>query len=700
MPKLENKDISGFTKKIDDFPKKKEISPNAKSKNNSNNSNNLIISTNLTMPLKDNSYANVSSTQNITHNNSSNFNLITYNNDNNHNDENVSQSNLIRNNSPCEKLESNPTINEQFINTFDNRNKTLSKKLNNRTNSISSSHQSITEKNQINKNKYKNPNQNSDINQLASTNQSHIKNPPQPSKKKVISKFYRSYTFNFADKHDLPDESPDKKYKKDNEQKKTSNNNLNVYNNNHKYNKLNRNNTNINNDMRNISNNYNSSNKNNFGYLRKSTFFNNSDLLSQEASTTQRSSLGDFFLSEETLMLRQPAKSTYEAYINKYDQNKDKIIPYYILLNNKMMLYFKNEGKNRFRGLHYLSDANAKASYDKTQTIISNGLKYFYINLSIKGSVKWFVSKTEFEMRKWFEVLKKTINPHKSRQLKDYYLIKETLCEGKYGVVKRCVNKKTKQEVSIKIINMKSLGNDPKKAELIYKELEILRHCNHKSILKYIDHFIENNIEQDKSYVHIVLEYLSGGDLAQFINKYGIMHESRIISLAWDIAKGLEYLHKLGIIHRDIKPENIVFDSMQKPRIVDFGLSQIVCYNEFLTEPYGTYFYASPEIHNKTKYNKATDIWSFGILLYYILTGEYPFERNNGHKEQAHFIICDLEQEFDLERNINFANASRPLKDLISKCLRKNIQQRCSIEEVVQNEVFKKFNGFKSTYNY
>jgi len=475
-------------------------------------------------------------------------------------------------------------------------------------------------------------------------NEHKIHNNPR-NKKKVITKFYRSYTFNFE---------------KSNFERSSHHSNLNKA-------ELSRKNSNDN-------------------YLRK-----DSDYTRNNYSPSCNGSQNDCFINDESLRLKQAQKFTYKAFINKYNEKKDKIIKYYIVLNNKMMLYFKNDCKTQFRGLHYLSDAYSTVHYDKTQSIISGSIKYYYLNLTIKGSVKWFVSKNEFEMRKWYEVLKKTINPHKSRQIKDYYILKETICEGKYGVVKRCINKKTKQEVSIKLINMKNLG-DPKKTDLIFKEIEILRHCNNSSILNYIDHFIENNPEQNKSYIYIVMEYLNGGDLANFVIKNGCLQESKVLSIAWDIAKGLEYLHKLGIVHRDIKPENIVFDSMQKPRIVDFGLSQIISFNEFLDESYGTYFYASPEIHNKMKYNKATDIWSFGILLYYILTSDLPFDKT---KDQTHLIICDQDNEFFLENNINFYNSSTFLKDLIKCCLKKNMNERLTIEGVIKHQAFQKYNGLK-----
>jgi len=408
-------------------------------------------------------------------------------------------------------------------------------------------------------------------------------------------------------------------------------------------------------------------------------------------------SQSNHLINEDPLGLKNVSKGSYENFILKYNQKKDKIFKYYIILNNKMMLYFKNSCKTKYRGLHYLSDSFVEVSFDKTKFINSNGIRYFFIQLKIKESTKTFISKNEFEIRKWFEVLKKTINPHKSRQIKDFYSMREKICEGKYGVVKRAFKKNCKDELAIKIINLDCLEN-PKQREFFEKEIEILQHCNHDKILKYKDYFIEDNIhlKGKHSYIYIVMEYLSGGNLAQLIKKNGPLYESNVISIAWEIAKGLDYLHKIGIVHRDIKPENIVFDSNHKLRIVDFGLSQIISFGEYLNESYGTFYYASPEIHRKTKHDKSTDIWSFGILLYYILTLDFPFDRDI---ENAHIIIGDLDNEFDLYRNINFTNASTPLKDLIKGCLRKKMEERLKIEHILQHKVFFKINDNKERKN-
>ena len=367
------------------------------------------------------------------------------------------------------------------------------------------------------------------------------------------------------------------------------------------------------------------------------------------------------------LSFNQKKKFTYESHINKYDIKKDKIIKYYLVLNQKMMLYFKDEKKMKYRGLHYLSDINTEVFYKK----------------------KYFVSVNEFEIRKWFELLKRTINPHKSRNLKEFYNLKESLSEGKYGLVKRAINIKTKEVVSIKIIGRKNLIDD-KKLKEDKQEIEILMHCNHCGIVRFIDYFEEDNKEKNKNYIYIVMEHLSGGDLASHILKNGPLPEKKMVSISWNIAKSIEYLHKLGIVHRDIKPENIVLDSKNNPKIIDFGLSKIIPHDGFLQESFGTFYYASPEIHNKTKYNKSTDIWSFGVLMFFILTGDFPFPKN---KEKALSSIIDLENEFEFD-NYNFNSSPFELKSLIKRCLTKDYKKRIEIKEIINDRVFEKYNNF------
>ncbi|OHS97566.1 CAMK family protein kinase [Tritrichomonas foetus] len=116
----------------------------------------------------------------------------------------------------------------------------------------------------------------------------------------------------------------------------------------------------------------------------------------------------------------------------------------------------------------------------------------------------------------------------------------------------------------------------------------------------------------------ILLEYCPT-NLKQMIKKF---HENEIDNLISEIISGMSYLHSRGIIHRDLKPENILIDSSKHVKICDFGLSTLL--NEHThthTQGVGTLSYMSPELlNNDVHYTEKVDIYSFGIVVYFILT--------------------------------------------------------------------------------
>ena len=383
------------------------------------NRNFPIVTTNLTLCTQNNSTGrNGISNKNMNQDDVNFKNLINVNNSNfdeNNNESNnnnwESLSKLVKKNSYASVKKKKPSIiKEEFIYSINNknRNRKKSKKFGIRTKSITRENKSIdnynfdsniSNNNNIqNKNSCKNLEDSKEAEYVS--DQSQIENALQPNKRRVISKFYRSSTFNFTEKPDLNKKISENPFAQPS--KKSSKNNLSVLSTN--YNNSNNNNNNLNIHNQNNIYNYNS-NSNNLGFFRKNSFFNTSTDFNNnynnnnDPNPTNRGSQNERFLSDQSLMFKQPSEGTYEAFIYKYDQKKEKIIPNFILLNSKMILYLKSDCKSSFRGRHYLSDVFAKVTYDKTQNIISNGIRYFYINLNIKGLVKWFVSKTEFEMR-------------------------------------------------------------------------------------------------------------------------------------------------------------------------------------------------------------------------------------------------------------------------------------------------------------
>ena len=110
--------------------------------------------------------------------------------------------------------------------------------------------------------------------------------------------------------------------------------------------------------------------------------------------------------------------------------------------------------------------------------------------------------------------------------------------------------------------------------------------------------------------------------------EFEVLEEARAKHLAWRIASGLKHLHEKRIVHRDLKPENILLTGLSEdsnPVIGDFGHSTILQDGEQETKLCGTRGYVAPEILQCKPYSLPVDIWSFGIMLYALVEGEFPF---------------------------------------------------------------------------
>ena len=158
--------------------------------------------------------------------------------------------------------------------------------------------------------------------------------------------------------------------------------------------------------------------------------------------------------------------------------------------------------------------------------------------------------------------------------------------------------------------------------ERISREIEILKSISHPNI---------SQLYESNSTIHnfyLVMEYLEGGDLCDFINKNICLNEHIACHFFRQLISAIEYLYEMGITHRDIKPENILLDSSQNNiKLIDFGLSNYCAEKELLQSACGSPCFASPEMLSGNPYNGiTTDIWSSGIVLYSMLVGTLPFD--------------------------------------------------------------------------
>ena len=143
---------------------------------------------------------------------------------------------------------------------------------------------------------------------------------------------------------------------------------------------------------------------------------------------------------------------------------------------------------------------------------------------------------------------------------------------------------------------------------------------------------------------------------------------------------GLEYLHINGVSHRDLKPENILLDQDKNVKICDFGLSNKMKDGNFLYSSCGSPNYAAPELINGKSYNGALiDIWSSGVILYTILTGQLPFNEKQANKLYQKIREC----KYTIPKTVPDA-----AKDLITRMLQKNPLDRITIDEIKQHKWF------------
>ncbi|XP_050700762.1 putative protein kinase C delta type homolog isoform X2 [Eriocheir sinensis] len=147
---------------------------------------------------------------------------------------------------------------------------------------------------------------------------------------------------------------------------------------------------------------------------------------------------------------------------------------------------------------------------------------------------------------------------------------------------------------------------------------------------------------QTPSHLFFVMEYLTGGDLMFHIQHCGRFDEFRACFYGAEITSGLKFLHSKGIIYRDLKLDNILLDYQGHIRIADFGMCKLQVYLDRYADTFcGTPDYMAPEVIKGQHYNQCVDWWSFGVLLYEMLTGKSPFKGCD--EDHLFWLICNDE---------------------------------------------------------
>ena len=367
-------------------------------------------------------------------------------------------------------------------------------------------------------------------------------------------------------------------------------------------------------------------------------------------------------------------KITYENYIYKVSTT-NKLKKYYLVLINKDIYYYKNEDKKEVAGMHNLSGCFVKDNGTK----IINDTTYYSFTLVFPSKERSFYCNSKEIYDNFTQKLKEAFG---YLNFFDYYEMLDDLGEGIFGSVKLGVEKKTKERVAIKIIKKKKAK--PSDMELVRTEIDIMKLCHHPNVVRLLDHF------ENAEYIFIVMEYIRGGRLTDYMKEKKFnFTEKRVAELIYEIALGVKYLHKYGIIHRDLKPDNIMLTEASDRghiKIMDFGLSKILGKKEKTSDGFGTLTFVSPEVLIRKPYNKEIDIWSIGVILYLMLSGDLPFDDPEDDEQKIAKSIVFKDVEFPQKK---FGNKSKEVIDLIKRCLTKEPRDRIKIDEILKSDWIK-----------
>ena len=180
----------------------------------------------------------------------------------------------------------------------------------------------------------------------------------------------------------------------------------------------------------------------------------------------------------------------------------------------------------------------------------------------------------------------------------------------------------TGEVVAIKQLRSELLGSMPEMVERFKREGDALRRLNHPNIVKVLATADEGNQH------YIVMEYVGGGSLADLLQKQPQLPIEQVVSIGLELSDALSRAHYLEILHRDIKPANILLAEDGTPRLTDFGLARVGSLPSLTTagDILGTFQYLSPEVVENQGQDERSDIWSFGVVMFEMLTGRCPFE--------------------------------------------------------------------------
>ena len=234
----------------------------------------------------------------------------------------------------------------------------------------------------------------------------------------------------------------------------------------------------------------------------------------------------------------------------------------------------------------------------------------------------------------------------------------------------------TNSEVAIKKLKFRKLTKKTLKS--YQDELSVLVTANHPCLLRFI------GATDSPPYI-IATDWMPGKSLYHDLHKYHKLDKTKLTIAAFDIARGMRFLHKRNIIHRDMKSLNVLLDQNGFAKVCDFGLSGYAGKGQFLTKSLGTPYWMAPELLSAdTAYDNKVDVYAYGIVLWEIVTTKSPYQGISPAQIIAQVLAHDKRPPLP-------NNCNEEFKELIQKCWDRDPKVRPSFNQIIKIYICKLF---------
>lgn len=256
---------------------------------------------------------------------------------------------------------------------------------------------------------------------------------------------------------------------------------------------------------------------------------------------------------------------------------------------------------------------------------------------------------------------------HQTGERIDHYEIVRPLGEGGFAATYLARDTRNDRQVVLKWPDETLLG-DPTVFEHFRREMAITRKLRHPNIQCAVDE------AESRSAPYLILEYVDGTPLHRLLRERGRLPVEQAVSIAKQIARGLEYMHAAHVYHRDLKPENVIVTDDGTAKIIDFGIALMEGSRRmtwrWLTNASGTPAYMAPEQIQGKRGDARTDLYALGIMLYEMLKGRPPY---GGPGEDALQVMQE-----HLRGRADALPPSVPpgLAGIVATCMRRNPDER------------------------